>query len=404
MKKHVLFINHSLHSGGIEKSLVTLLRLFDYSRYEVDLQLFVDEGLFLQQVPPQVHRLPALFPPTYKQNIRQALPALLKKGHPLLALCRLLVTFAGKARGGMGLRLGKMWAVERHFVRANPRPYDAVVAFMEGQPIYYAVSCTQAPVKIGFVHGDYRAMQLDADFDRPYFQQLSALCTVSPGCQTALAQCFPELRQRCHVIYNIISPTVLHEMARGPNPFPDNFAGLRVLTIARLSLQKGLDIAMPAVAKLREEGLNFRWYIIGIGPEEAALRKQAMELGLADTVVFLGEQANPYPFLAACDLYLQPSRFEGKSIAVDEAMALDCPILLTNFSTAADQVESGVDGLIVPMDAQGIAGGLRRLLQDAGLRAQFRRALAGRARGNEQEIEKLYALMDASAPQEGRPD
>ena len=77
-KKKVLFVNFSLHSGGIEKSLVTLLSLFDFDRYEVDLQLFADEGLFLDRVPPQVNHLPSLFPGVYRKNIREALPGLLK--------------------------------------------------------------------------------------------------------------------------------------------------------------------------------------------------------------------------------------------------------------------------------------------------------------------------------------
>ena len=85
-KKKILFINYSLHSGGIEKSLVTLLSLFDYNTYDVDLQLFANDGLFLPRVPKQVHLLPPLFPQAYKRNIRQALPLLLKQKQPLTAL------------------------------------------------------------------------------------------------------------------------------------------------------------------------------------------------------------------------------------------------------------------------------------------------------------------------------
>ena len=174
-KKQVLFINYSLHSGGIEKSLVTLLSLFDFTRYDVDLQLFANEGLFLERVPPQVNLLPPLFPAEYKLNIRKALFALVKSGHPLAAVCRLLVTFAGKTPGGMGDRLARMWKIEKHFVHPARKEYDAVVAFMEGQPIYYAVTKVQAKRKIGFIHGDYNAMGLSQDFDRPYVKQLDAL-------------------------------------------------------------------------------------------------------------------------------------------------------------------------------------------------------------------------------------
>lgn len=394
-KKRVLFINYSLHSGGIEKSLVTLLSLFDFTKYEVDLQLFANEGLFLERVPGEVNLLPPLFPAEYKYNIRQALPALLKKGHPLASLCRLLVTFAGKTPGGMGDRLARMWQIEKHFVRPARGMYDAAVAFMEGQPIYYAVTKVQAKRRIGFIHGDYTAMGLNSVFDRPYVARLDALCTVSEGCREALEHNFPDGKEKFHVIYNIISATFMRKMAEEPADFGDTFHGKRVLSIARLSHQKGLDLAMPAVAELRKKGLSFRWYIIGVGPEEAALREQARALGIEEDVRFLGEQPNPYPFLKACDLYLQPSRFEGKSIAVDEAMVLCCPILLTDFSTAKDQITSGVNGLIVPMTSSGIADGLEKLLRDDLLCSGYRAALSACDYTNENEVNKLYSLLDA---------
>ena len=180
-KKKLLFINYSLHSGGIEKSLVTVLSLFDYEKYDVDLQLFANEGLFLERVPRQVNLLHPLFPAEYRLNIRRAFPALLKAGHPLLALCRLLVSFAG-LRGTMGERYGKMWRVERLFARPAEQEYDCAVAFMEGQPLYYNVEKVKSARKIGFIHGDYEAMGLRADFDRRYVARLDALCTVSESC------------------------------------------------------------------------------------------------------------------------------------------------------------------------------------------------------------------------------
>lgn len=391
-KKKILFINYSLHSGGIEKSLVTLFSLFDYGAYEVDLQLFAGEGLFLDRVPEEVRLLEPLFPPEYRLNIRQAFPALLRKGHPLLALCRLLVSFAG-LKGTMGERLVKMWKVERHFVRSNPKHYDAAVAYMEGQPIYYNITKVQAGRKIGFIHGDYTAMGLNSTFDRAYVKKLDALCTVSESCLTALKQTFPEYAEKCHVIYNILSADFLRSLAEKDPGFNDGFKGLHLLSIARLSHQKGLDLALPAIDRIRKDGSAFRWYIIGVGPEEESLRRQVRELQLEETVVFLGEQANPYSYLKQCDIYLQPSRFEGKAIAVDEAMALCRPILLTAFSTAADQIDSGRDGLIVPMTPEGIEQGLRELMGSEELRARFSAELEKGSFSNESEINRLYSLL-----------
>lgn len=401
-KEKIFFINYSLHSGGIEKSLVTLLSLFNYEKYDVDLQLFANDGLFLPRVPKQVHLLPPLFPREYKLNIRQALPALLRQGHPLAALCRTGVTFAG-LHGTMGERLVKMWTVERKFVRKNDVQYDAAIAFMEGQPIYYCVDNVRAKRKIGFIHGDYTAMGLDCNFDNPYFAKLDAVCTVSESCKDALTKNFPQFADKFHVQYNLLSPQFLRKMADDSAAFSDDFQGLRVLTIARLSQQKGLDLAIPAVRTLREKGLKFRWYIIGIGPEKEALQAQIQESGIEKEIVFLGEQGNPYPFVKACDVYMQPSRFEGKSIAVDEAMALCKPILLTNFSTAKDQITDGETGLISPMNPEGIANGLERLLTDSHLRRTLEQTLSNHDYSNEGEIQKLYALIDGSSAGQEHP-
>jgi Glycosyltransferase len=391
-KKKILFVNYSLHSGGIEKSLITLLSLFDYDKYEVDLQLFANEGLFLSRVPEQVNLLPPLFPVKYKLNIRQAFPGLIRDGHPMVAVCRMLVSIAG-LKGTMGERLANMWNIERRFARVNRKEYDAAIAFMEGQPIYYVISKVKSRVKVGFIHGDYQAMGLSRIYDYDFIRRLDALCTVSESCKTALDETFPEFKNKFHVIYNIISSKFMRSMAEEPVDFDGSYDGMRVLSIARLSHQKGLDLALPAIAALKNEGLKFKWYIIGVGPEEEALKTMIEQLGISDSVVFLGEQPNPYPYLKNCDVYLQPSRFEGKSIAVDEAMVLCRPILLTDFSTAADQIESGVNGLIVPMTGEGITDGLRELLLNKERRDAFSAALAECDYTNEDEIEKLYTLI-----------
>lgn len=391
-KKKILFINYSLHSGGIEKSLVTLLSLFDYDTYDVDLQLFINEGMFLNRVPAKVNTLKPLFPQAYKYNIRRAFFALLFGGHPLMAFCRLFVSFAG-LKGTVGERLKKMWLIERRFIKPSNKKYDAVIAFMEGQPIYYAVTKTNSKNKIGFIHGDYIAMGLDREFDIDYLKQLNALCTVSESCLSVLKKTFPEFENKLHLIYNIISSDFIYSLAGKGAGFADDRPGLKILSIARLSYQKGLDMAMPAIANLKKKGLKFCWYIIGIGPEEENLKEMVTKLNIGDCVCFLGEQANPYPFLKECDIYFQPSRFEGKPIAVDEAMVMHRPILLSDFSTAADQIDSGKNGLIVHMTSEGLEDGLESLLLNGERRAAFSDALAKSDLTNENEINKLYALI-----------
>ena len=392
LKKKLLFINNSLHSGGIEKSLVTLLSLIDYNIYEVDLQLFLNEGLFLDKIPSQVNLLPPIFPKQYGYSVKKAFIELIKKGYLFLSICRLLITLMSHT-GTFGQRQKRMWAIQKRFIKNSTFQYDTVISYMEGQQIYYAVDKTKAYKKIGFIHGDYKAMNMDKQTDYPYFQKLDVICTVSESCKQALDEVFPEFSGKTHVINNIISPEFIRNLAALNVKFKADFTGIRLVTVARLSYQKGLDIAIPAVARLKDEGIRFKWYIIGIGPLKQKLITIINEYSLNDTVVFLGEQANPYPFIKAADIYMQPSRYEGKAIAVDEAMVLCKPILLTDFSTAADQITSGENGLIVPMSADGIYNGLNTLIGNEKMRMQFVKKLEQTNFGNENDIEKFYAVI-----------
>lgn len=389
-KTKILFVNYSLHSGGVEKSLVTILSVIDYDKYDVDLQLFVKEGLFLNNVPSNVNVLPPMLPKEYKLNIRQAFLALLKMGKLKTAFCRLLVTLTSRT-GSLGERFKRVYNIEKKLLKSNPKEYDTVIAFMEGQPLYYAVEFTKAKRKIGFIHGDYKAMGLSKNFDIPYFDKLNALCTVSEGCKNSLDEVFPDMKNRHHLIYNIISSQMLNKMADSGKGFTDDYNGKRVLTIARLSYQKGLDIGIETISRLAD--YDFKWYIIGIGPLEYQLKEQAKALGVDNKIVFLGETDNPYQYIKNCDLYFQPSRFEGKAIAVDEACVFNKPILLGEYSTAHDQIENGVEGVICPLNADMLADELKSLLEDNSRAQAFSSALKNKRVTNEEEINKLYALF-----------
>lgn len=392
-KKRVLFVNYSLHSGGIEKSLVTLLNLFDYEKYEVDLQLFVNEGLFLPMVPKEVNLLPPFFPEPFGYPIQKGFLSLVLHGKWKAAITRLKVSLL--VRGGtMGQRLLKLYELEKPCLTPPKQHYDAAVAFMEGQPLYYVADIADCPNKIGFIHGDYEAMDLDAEGERPYLDRLDALCTVSEGCKAALDRVFPEQKAKHHLIYNILSADMLEKLARQEGGFDDGFKGRKILTIARLSPQKGLDMGMQAISLLKNQGIDFRWYIIGKGPEYQKLKGLMEEKGLQGRVVFLGERSNPYPYFKQCDLYFQPSRFEGKAIAVDEAIFFRKPILLANFSTARDQISHEENGLIADFTPEALATGLSRLLTDQPLCTIFCEELGKVKTTNEEEIQKLYQLID----------
>ena len=175
---------------------------------------------------------------------------------------------------------------------------------------------------------------------------------------------------------------------------PDGLSQSAVISVGRLETVKGFDLAIEAARILKEKNIAFHWSIIGEGTERANLQNMIERYDLKDHVTLLGLKDNPYPWIRTAQIFVQSSRYEGKSIAVDEAKILAKPIVLTNFSTAKDQIEHTVNGLIVDMTPEGIAGGIERYLDDAAFAAQISAELQTQNFGTEHEISKFYQLIN----------
>ncbi len=389
MKKKLLFIIPSLCAGGAEKSLVTLLNLFDYDRFEVDLLVFRREGLFADSVPEQVTVYTAgddylIFDGPMTSAVKSFAP----RGRVGLAAKRIDYSFALKN----GDR-AKTWKLLSSLISVPDKQYDCAIGYLEGNTIYCCVDKVKAAKKIGFIHSDYGFTGLDPDFDRPYFEKLSAVVTVSEVCRESLLGFFPEFSEKLKVVYNILSPGMVRRGVAAGKGFDDGYDGPRVLTVGRIAEIKGIDLAVRACALLRDRGYNFRWYEIGDGEKRGEIEALTEELSLREHFILLGERANPYEFTGRCDIYVQPSRIEGKSIAIDEAKALQKPIVSTAYPSVADQIAHEINGLVCEISPEGIADAVGRLLDDAGLRESLSTQLASEKIGNEEEIERLYELL-----------
>ena len=167
-----------------------------------------------------------------------------------------------------------------------------------------------------------------------------------------------------------------------------------ILSVGRLWNQKGFDLAIDAAAVLKQQGIDFAWYIIGEGSLRAPLQKQIDALGLSDCFLLLGTRENPYPYMKHCDMLVQPSRYEGKSVVLDEAKMLCVPIVATAYPTVGDQIVDGKEGVITEMSAQGIADGILRIMKDEQLRNRLKTYLSEHEYGNQNEIRKYMKILD----------
>ena len=393
MKQQLLFVLPSLEAGGGEKSLVTLLNCINYEQYDVDLVLFTPKGIFLKQLPKNVKLLYLNDDyKTFTSGLSSAIVSFLKQGKLGLAFSRLLYTFKSNVIKNKGKAEQYSWNHLKKSITSLPKEYDAAIGFLEKSSIYFVVDCVKAKRKIGFIHNDYLKLDLDASFDLPYFEKLNTIATVSEQCVTVLKEVFPTQKDKVQLLYNIVSAKLIHQMAEEPITIDTSKPNL--LSIGRLHPQKGFDIAVEAVALLKKQGLNFVWYIIGEGAERTALEQAITKNGLEKHVVLLGIKENPYPYIKQTTIFVQPSRYEGKSIALDEAKLLHKPIVVTNFTTAKDQINHLKNGIICEMDANSLADALTSLLQNESLQNELSLHLSKESLGSEDEIDKFYTIVN----------
>lgn len=394
MKKNLLFVMNNLSCGGAEKALISLLETIDYSKFNVDLFLFKHEGLFFSKIPKQVNLLKEPYEyKYYDMPIKRAIISCIKKGRLNIALSRLKAGFIFKTEQNRVRCEQRVWKYICNSLKSINKKYDVAIGYLEKTPIYFCVDKVNAKKKIGFIHNDYDKLGMDPEIDQKYFDKLDNIVTVSEECASVLKQRFPVYKDKVEVMYNIVSPKVINKMSS--NHFNIKYRGVNLVSLGRLHQQKGFELAIEACKNLIDSGYKIKWHVIGEGEERTKLEKLIKANRLEENFILLGLKENPYPYIKNADIYVHPSRFEGKSIAIDEAKILNKPIVVTNFTTVKDQIKDQETGLIVDMTSSSIAEGIKKLFDDDHLRGKLTNNLSKEKLGTESEIEKLYKLFSA---------
>ena len=218
--------------------------------------------------------------------------------------------------------------------------------------------------------------------------------TISEECLAILKEEFPQFQDKFYCIENITSSAVIK--ARAKEFIPEEYKGLEniLLSVGRLSEQKGFDMAISAASKLKKKGLKFKWFIIGSGPLKDKFNDQIKKENVEDCVELLGTKSNPYPYIKNCDIFIQPSRYEGKSVVIDEAKILARPIIATAYPTVKDQIQNDNEGLIVELNVDGIVDGIVALCSDDTKKQQITEYLNRHEYGNQNEVKKYINLIE----------
>ena len=379
----MLIIGIRMNAAGTEKSFLSFSKYIDYEKYDVELLLASKTGEFLKFVPPQIKittmgKWGWIFDIT-KDNAVSLITKNVIKKNPFFAFS--LVPYIIKMKRGGVSRLyaaNRLWVKLMKKMPIREEEYDIALAYWGDHTMFYMVDKVNAKKKISWLHFDYDEPPREDALYLPYFEKNDKIVTVSNEIKNSVIKKFPSLESKTVVIENLIDEDDIKRKAKEETDFVGDFDGIKILSIGRLCEQKGFDLAIPAVARLFREGENVRYYIIGEGSGEykQKLLDTARENGAEDYVRFLPRTDNPYKYMARCDIYLQPSRHEGKPISVEEAKVLCLPICVTEYKSAREQLGDGSLGFICEISEEGIYNGLKTLLSDKDKREGYKSALS----------------------------
>lgn len=408
-RKKILFVVNTLGRAGAETALLQLLKKMEEPEYDLSLYVIMGQGEMISELPSHVKLLNSRFS---NQSV------LTKKGKRVMAWTILSAFFRnggcfGKLRfivenlvrmkrKGIVRPDKLLWRMLSDGARRFTENFDLAVAFLEGASAYYVAEHVKAERKCAFVHIDYESAGYTREMDQGCWGNFDRIFAVSDEVREHFLAVYPEYASKTDIFHNLIDQEMIRRRANESGGFQDDYDGMRLLTVGRLTYQKAYDIAVEAMKLLKASGCKARWYVLGEGDQRSMLEKKIATSGLEEDFVLLGAEANPFPYYAQADLYIHATRFEGKSIAIQEAQTLGCAVIASDCNGNREQIRNGEDGILCELEPQAIADSIVLLLKDEEKRKKLGREAAKKTTAQKKEIEKLLRLFKGRQDHEAK--
>ena len=398
--KKVLFVINTLGCAGAETALIELLKSLDEKEYELSLYVLMGQGEMIDKIPENVKLLNDHY---CKDSVlsKQGKQAMMKtvwrsfweNGNVFGKFAYIVRTFSAMRRTGKFQPDKILWRVISDGSPRFEETYDLAVAYLEGGSTYYVADHVKAKKKAAFIHIDYENSGYTRGMDRNCFDKMDRIFTVSDDVKKHFLNVYPKYQDKVKVFHNIINQDEIRRKAEEETGFEDHFDGVRLLTVGRLTYQKAYDIAIDAMKLIKDRGYKVRWYILGEGSERPALEKKVKELGLEKEFLMPGAVSNPFPYYKQADIYVHATRFEGKSIAIQEAQTLGCAIIASDCNGNREQIVQEKDGLLCLLEPESIAEAVISLVKDRDKRIRLGNAAKEKDIVHKGEIQLLLELM-----------
>lgn len=422
MQKKILFVINTLSRAGAETALLELLKRLEGAAYDISLYVIMGQGEMVGKLPAHVRlRNPSFDAHSVLSRkgrwgmMKTVCRAFFRNGGQIRKIRNIAKSFTSLRRKGKLQTDKLLWRMLSDGSLRFEEEFDLAVAWLEGASAYYVAEHVKAARKCAFIHIDYESAGYTKEMDQNCWDSFEKIFMVSQEVKAHFLAVYPEYADRAEIFHNLVDQEgIRHRSAdrggvsngmwgvsnrmegvsNGMEGGSNGYEGKRLLTVGRLTYQKAYDIAIDAMKLLKERGCRVRWYVLGEGDQRRALEKKIEALHLKEDFVLLGAVENPYPYYVQADIYVHATRFEGKSIAIQEAQTLGCAVIASDCNGNREQIEEGVDGILCQLTPEGIADSIQSLLQDDEKRKRLGKAAERKNMAQEQELRKLQELLD----------
>ena len=401
MKKKVLFVISTLRCGGAEHALISLLNVLDYDRYDVDLLVLCQTGMFYRDnIPKQVHFIePELSVRAVLEPNMDNMKECLKTGHWKYIVMHIKRLIKKKIKP-MTVKTNfwsEYWKRYNKYVHPLKTEYDTAIGYLEGLSNYFCIDKVDAKCKIGWMHTNYLDSKQNYEMDKKYFSKFDKMITMSEPASETLRKAFPEISNKIYTMHNVLDEKEVRKLSlEKVDDIEKKDNEVVIVSVGNVLPVKGYDIAVEACSKLVEQGKNIKWYVIGRKDQPEKIEEMIKAFHLEEHFFLTGMRKNPYKYMKMADIYVQCSRYEGFSTTIREAKLLCKPIVATDCQGINDQIVSGTNGTLVTCDADAFFREILELIEQKDILQRYVDALevdAQNATETKKDLNKLYELM-----------
>jgi len=386
--KKLLFVNTDMCAGGIEVSLINLLKNIDYSRYDVSVLLLTQNLEFLDRIP---------------HNCRVIIVSRNDKEYKGAGLYKYVQNLYAKKRNIFEKVLLKVVRPleEELFARyvaskMRHEQFDTAISYRVSISADVTLKSIKAKRKIVFYH---QGNVVHFRNENEWYTKFDNVVTVSKGIKNEMQQTYPYIKDKLSVVHNLLDIEHIRKSGKAPYTIKKTDECITIVSVGRLVEDKGFDMLIKACSKLKQAGYNIKLILVGgsdLTHYDKTLLKIAYDYGMEKDIIWTGSQSNPYSIMSRADIYVQSSRVEAFGITIREAQILGLPIVATATYGANEIIEENVTGILCDISVEGLFNGIKSLADNEALREILSQNCLNidYEKMNQNEIEKFYRIIE----------